>query len=99
MEAEEIRIDIYRGAKGALHYINNVEKDPQYKRWPRSLRQLLYPSWQLHALSRNLYTLTLVVDLTEPAALRAISAMKDLYERVFPVRFSVLPISRSAVSE
>jgi len=58
---KDVRVDIYRGAKGALHHLNNVEKDPQYQQWPKSLHQLLYPSWQLHTISLNLYSLTLII--------------------------------------
>ena len=57
----------------------------------------MYPSWQLHAVARNLYTMTLVVDVTDPASLRAVATMRDLFERTFPVRFSILLVSRSAL--
>jgi|MDSY01.1.fsa_nt_gb hypothetical protein len=41
--ARDIRVDIVSGSKGgAIQFVNNLEKDPQYKRWPRSLRQLMY---------------------------------------------------------
>ena len=95
----EVRLDIYRGAKGALVYLNNIEKDRQYQRWPSTLRQLLYPSWQLQALSRNLYTLTLVLDLADASSLRALATMRDLYERTFPVRFSVVMVSKEGEGE
>lgn len=93
------RLDIYRGSKGAIFYLNNIEKDPQYQRWPRSLRQLLMPSWQLIAVARNLYTMTLIVDLTEPAAVKALLTLRDLYERVFPIRFSILLVSRPLIEK
>jgi UDP-glucose:glycoprotein glucosyltransferase len=97
-DLSNVRIDVYRGAKGALYHLNNVEKDPQYQRWPKSLRQLLYPSWQLQALSRNLYSLTLVIDPSEPEALQALHVVQDLYTRTFPIRFSVVLVARDQVS-
>jgi hypothetical protein len=33
-----------------------------YARWPKKLRQLLYPSWNLQTIARNLYTIIAVVD-------------------------------------
>lgn len=93
-DGEEVRLDIYRGSRGALVYLNNLEKDARYRHWPSSLRQLVYPSWQLQALSRNLYTLTLVVDMADAASLKAVAIMRELYERTFPVRFSVLMVSK-----
>lgn len=59
VDLSNVRIDIYRGSKGALFYLNNVQKDPQYQRYPRTLETLLYPSWQLHPIAKNLYTFTL----------------------------------------
>ena len=97
--ADEVRLDIYRGSKGAIVYLNNIDKDPQYQRWPKSLQQLMYPSWQLHAIARNLYTMTLVLDLEDAASARALATMRDLYERTFPVRFSILLVSRKALEQ
>lgn len=47
-----------------------------YQRWPKSLQQLLFPSWQLHALARNLYTLTLVLDPADDMSPRALGVLK-----------------------
>ena len=103
--AEGARLDIYRGnAKGRVGpivFLNNIEKDPQYQRWPGTLRQLLFPSWQLQVVARNLYSLTLVVDVEGPgaeAALTALATLGDLFERTFPVRISVLFASRGLVA-
>ena len=71
-EGAEVRVDIVSGSKGAICFLNNLEKDAQYKRWPRSLRQLMYPSWNLHTLARNLYTMVLVVDPTTAGGLVAL---------------------------
>lgn len=95
---QETRLDIYRGSKGALVYLNNLEKDAQYKRWPSSLRQLLFPSWQLQTIARNLYTLTLVLDLEDPDSWEALATLRRIYSRQFPVRFSVLLVSQACLA-
>jgi hypothetical protein len=93
-----IRIDMYHGAKGALHYLNNVDKDPQYRRLGRSLRPLLFPSWQFQGVARNVYTLTLLLDPTHGPSLPSLAVLGDLFHRGFPVRISVLPVARADVS-
>ena len=78
-----------------VSFVNNLEKDAQYKKWPKQLRQLMYPSWQLHSLSRNLYTLMMVVDPTTEAGLAALQQMEALYNHMYPVRFGVVISSRA----
>ena len=90
----EVRIDIVTGSKGAIHFLNNIEKDFQYKKWPRSLRHLLYPSWSLHALRRNLYTLICVIDPTTEDGLRSLRSMGQLYRNLYPIRFGLVLVSQ-----
>jgi len=94
-----VRVDIVSGAKGALTFLNNLEKDPQYKKWPKALRQLLFPSWSLHTLSRNLYTCVLVVDPTTPEGLEALTTVEALFTNMYPVRFGVVLTSSKALAE
>lgn len=58
-----VRIDVSKGAKSVVHFLNNIEKDEQYSAWPRSLKQLLFPSWSLTTVRRNMYTLIANVDI------------------------------------
>jgi len=32
-DAEDVRIDVRKGSRGVLHFVNNLEKDDQYKRY------------------------------------------------------------------
>jgi Thioredoxin-like domain len=62
--APTVRIDVGRGWKQAVIYLNDIEKDPQYMSWPRSLRQMLM-SMQFGmppTVRRNLFTILAVVD-------------------------------------
>ncbi|KAJ8601472.1 hypothetical protein CTAYLR_005695 [Chrysophaeum taylorii] len=81
------RIDLLSGSKGAVTYLNNLEKDDMYRRWPRSVQQLLYPSWQLHAISKNLYTALVVLDGPPHEAIRFVQMMLD---QGYPVRFGLV---------
>lgn len=96
-QAADVRVDIIDGAKGAIQFLNNLEKDAVYKRWPKSLKQLLFPSWQLHALARNLYTLVLVVDPTTNQGLEALALVQAMLQNMYPVRFGLVLTSQSAV--
>ena len=45
-----MRIDVSKGAKHVVTFVNNLEKDSMYARWPRALKQLSYPTWSLHSI-------------------------------------------------
>ena len=40
----------WQGAKSVVTFINNLERDAAYKRWPKALKQLTYPTWSLHTI-------------------------------------------------
>lgn len=40
-----IRVDVSKGGKHVVNFVNNLEKDAMYKRWPKKLKQLTFPSW------------------------------------------------------
>jgi len=87
---KQVRIDVSKGGKNVVSFLNNLEKDVAYRHLPRSLRTLLQPAWSLTALSRNLYTLILVVDpLTQTGA----SILMQIYmmmQQQYPVRFGLV---------
>lgn len=81
------RINVSKGAKNVVTFINNLEKDRMYTRWPQSVQQLLYPSWSLHYIGKNLYTLVASIDpLTYDGAL-IISQIRDMWQQQYPIRF------------
>jgi UDP-glucose:glycoprotein glucosyltransferase len=80
------RVDLLSGSKGSITYANNLEKDPEYKEWPPSVQQLLYPSWQLTAVAKNLYTALLVLDASTDEALNAVYVAHAMLRQGYPVR-------------
>ena len=80
------RVDLLSGSKGSITYANNLEKDPEYKEWPPSVQQLLYPSWQLTTVAKNLYTALLVLDASTDEALNAIYVAHAMLRQGYPVR-------------
>ena len=80
------RVDLLSGSKGSITYANNLEKDPEYKDWPPSVQQLLYPSWQLTTIGKNLYTALLVLDASTDEALNAVYVAHAMLRQGYPVR-------------
>ena len=85
-KASSTRVDLLSGSKGSITYANNLEKDPEYKDWPPSVQQLLYPSWQLTTVAKNLYTALLVLDASTDEALNAIYVAHAMLRQGYPVR-------------
>ncbi len=79
-------------------WLNNLERDKQYARYSRSAMDLLsmFPG-RLRPLAKNIFHMVLVVDPLSPAGLAAGAAANRMYQRMFPVRFGVLPVVKDAV--
>ncbi|KAL9256883.1 UDP-glucose:glycoprotein glucosyltransferase-like protein [Drosera capensis] len=85
-ESSVIRLD-FRSSD--VHYLNNLEVDPMYKRWRSNLHEILMPAFpgQLRYIRKNLFNAVYVV----------IDTILGLYESQFPVRFGVILYSTSIV--
>ncbi len=87
-----IRIDVSRGARHVITFANNLERDAQYSQWPRKLMTLTQPTWSLHSLRRNVYTMIANLDvLTESGAI-IMYQLNSMYTQTYPIRFGVVPI-------
>ena len=80
------RVDLLSGSKGAVCYANNLEKDAMYKRWPANVDQLLYPSWNLASIAKNLYTAVFFLDASTVEALEAVHIASLMMRQGYPVR-------------
>ena len=87
--AEVVRVDASKGGKYAITFLNNLEKDASYKRWPKTVRQLLYPSWSLHTIAKNLYTAVIVVDPLTTEGAGMLLQVQMLLQQEYPIRFGV----------
>jgi hypothetical protein len=92
-----VRIDVSKGGKYVVTFFNNLEKDSTYtKRWPKKLKTLLMPSWQLQALARNLYTVVAVVDPLTAGGAYLLQQMQMIWQQQYPVRIGVVPFCGDA---
>lgn len=87
-----VRVDVSKGGKNVVQFMNNLEKDSMYANggFSRSVRTLLQPSWQLHMIAKNLYTLVAVVDLTTPNGRGLLSTLRSIHQRQYPIRIGLV---------
>ena len=76
-------------------YLNDIEKDWRYKRWPNEIsgifRALAFG--QLPMIRRNLYQVVLVVPPSNPAIIHAITLIRHNFPARFGLIFNVAPRS------
>ncbi|KAM0787865.1 hypothetical protein ACM66B_003917 [Microbotryomycetes sp. NB124-2] len=73
---------------------NDIEKDKKYKSWPRSLQELLRPTYpgQMNLVRRNLNNVVFVLDLSQPSNLLILADnVRQFVSRGIPIRFGVVP--------
>ncbi|CAD5234520.1 unnamed protein product [Bursaphelenchus xylophilus] len=69
-------------------YLNNLDKDKQYKDWGNSVKALLQPTYMgmLRPIARNFFTLIFVIDPASPEAKNLLSVGHSLYIHRVPIR-------------
>jgi hypothetical protein len=104
------RIDVVRGWKHAVTYVNDCEKDEQYRQWTSSFRQMLM-SMQYGmppSIRRNLYTMTLVIDLTATTVVQrqngrtengGLDLAMKLVQNQYPVRLGLVIVDDEDVKK
>jgi len=101
------RIDVGRGWKQAVMYVNDVEKDSQYRQWTRNLQQMLM-SMQYGmppSVRRNLYTMTLVLDPTKTTVQNGgtenggLDLTMKLMQNQYPVRLGLVIVDEDDVQK
>ncbi|KAK1744772.1 UDP-glucose:glycoprotein glucosyltransferase [Skeletonema marinoi] len=95
------RIDVGRGGKNAVLYLNDIEKDPEYSSWPTSMQQMLYSAQFGGAptVRRNLFTMLLVIDPADGNPCPALGAVAQLLNAQFPLRLGVLIVNKNDVEK
>jgi len=84
------RVDVSKGGKWAIFFLNNLEKDKMYQKWGKSVQALLYPSWQLPKIARNLYTVVIVSDPLSRDGANLLLQMQQIYMNSYPLRFGLV---------
>jgi hypothetical protein len=96
-----IRIDVGRGWKKAVVYMNDIEKDSQYKSWSTSLRQMLM-SMQYGrppSVRRNLFTLLAVMDPINDPSNAGLNLGLQLMQNAYPARNGLLLVDKDHLKD
>lgn len=95
---KEFAIDI---RDSAIMWINDLENDSQYKRWPNSLMDLLRPSFpgMLRNVRKNLFNLVLLVDPITPEGRGIIKLAESFVIHTAPVRLGLVFDNRNAAAD
>lgn len=98
--AEKYRIDVGRGGKTAILYLNDIEKDPEYRSWPSSMKEMMMRAQYGGAptVRRNLFTMLVVMDPTNGEPNSALDIVGQLMNSQFPLRLGVLIVNSEDVS-
>ncbi|XP_039963772.1 UDP-glucose:glycoprotein glucosyltransferase [Bactrocera neohumeralis] len=93
--SKEFAIDI---RDTAVMWINDIETDAQYRRWPSSVMDLLRPAFpgMLRNIRKNIFNLVLVVDPLNPASRNLIKLAESFVIHQAPVRLGLVFDIRSA---
>ena len=103
MSGTSTRINVGRGWRQAIIYVNDIERDNQYRRWPRNVQQALMgmqfggpPS-----VRRNLFTILAVVDPLSPEAYHNVGGniANQLMQAQYPARLGVLMVDGQDVDQ
>lgn len=91
----KFRIDVGRGYRGAVAYINDIERDPQYRQWPRSIQQMLMMAQfgQPPVVRRNMFTMLVVMDPLSGKERRTVDVAIQFIQSNMPIRLGFLFVS------
>ncbi len=84
------RVDVKAGARGAVVFFNDVEKDTMYARWPRDLDALLQPVQRLIPVRKNLFTVIAAADPARAEDRVALNVLVQLVQQGAPIRLGVV---------
>ena len=87
---DRVRIDVGRGGKDAVIYVNNIEKDPQYSQYLPNLQMLAYGVKQIR---KNLLTFMIVIDPLSGHDVPALRFALYLMQTNLPVRVGIMMVN------
>lgn len=96
--SKEFALDI---RDSAILWINDIETDAQYKRWPNSVLELLRPTFpgMLRSIRKNLFNLVLIVDPVQANGRQLIKLAESFVLHLAPVRLGLVMDFRQETAE
>jgi len=89
-ESRSFRLDIREEA--FITWMNDLERDDTYAKWPRDLGQLLQRGWpgRLRFVARNLYTALFVIDPADFEGLQLAAEAFQMIQQQMPFRAGII---------
>ena len=89
---EDVRFDIL--PKEQVIYLNDIEKDADYRRYPSTLEILFSPFIRnsLVPVRRNLFNAVFFVDMTSKAGRNLAEFLSSLYQQKASIRLGIVPM-------
>ncbi|XP_043227369.1 UDP-glucose:glycoprotein glucosyltransferase 1-like isoform X2 [Amphibalanus amphitrite] len=78
----------------AVNWLNDIERDRQYSKWPSSVTELLrhtYPG-MLRTVRKNMYHLVLVLDPSRRSSLDVLKLAQSLLTNQLPLTIGLVPV-------
>jgi hypothetical protein len=93
-----VRVDVSKGGKNVVQFINNLEKDAIYVSggYSSSVMTLAQPSWSLHMIAKNLYTVVAIVNPFSLDGCHLVQTIQQVFESRYPIRLGLVIASRKA---
>lgn len=93
-KSSKFRINVGSGYKGAVIYLNDIEKDPEYYQWPSKVEQMLMMMQfgSPPTIRRNMLTFLLVVDPFNASAktVELMNILLQMSQSGYPLRIGVI---------
>ncbi|KAG8905722.1 hypothetical protein FRC01_008250, partial [Tulasnella sp. 417] len=82
---------------GVIVWLNDIEKEDRYSRWPSTLDTLMKPSYngQVPPVRRNLFNIILALDLSKTTTVSTLNLATSIVQRGYPFRFGIVPIAET----
>ena len=99
------RYDYRDGNEGGnvIIWLNDIEKDKRYKKWPGELDSLLQRTWpgQLPQVRRDIHNVVIPMDLTDVNDIEIlVEQLQMIVKRSVPIRFGIVPsLANSAMMQ
>ena len=94
-DGQEEEFRLFFNPLSEVVWINDLEKDPKYASLPKSLNNLMQPTFmgQAVAIRRNVFTGIFVVDMSTRGGASLVKMIDTLLSQGLPVRTGIMPVS------
>lgn len=81
----------------SIQWLNNLEKDKKYQQWPRSMQEILRPTYpgMTRSIARNFYHLVFLVDPAQLESQALLKVAESFYVNDVPIRIGFVFVTNN----